>query len=244
MAAWFHAIAESEHDIQNPSTPEKIRLLGERLRLGPTSHVLDVASGRAGPAIVLARAFGCRMTCVEQAEEFHAAATTRIREAGVAGLVELVHADAASFPLEPERYDAAICLGASFVWNDLPGTLAALAPSVRPRGFVAVGEPYWRIWPLPDGREDPYEGDYVTLESTVGRFEDAGLEPVSVVDASLDEWDRYVTLQWLVVEEWLAAHPDDAEAADIRAELQQGRASYLAWERELVGWAIVVGRKP
>ena len=51
---WWHAVVESEHEIQNPTSADKIRLLGRRLGLGPDSHVLDLASGRGGPALVLA----------------------------------------------------------------------------------------------------------------------------------------------------------------------------------------------
>jgi len=29
----YHVLAESEHELQNPTSPEKIRLLGERMRL-------------------------------------------------------------------------------------------------------------------------------------------------------------------------------------------------------------------
>src|ERR687896_548020 len=105
---WFFAVVEREHELQNPTSAAKIRLLGERLRLGPGSHVLDVASGRGGPALVLASAFGCRITCVERAEEFHAVAQRSVAEAGLEGLIELDHADARAFALEPESYDAAL----------------------------------------------------------------------------------------------------------------------------------------
>src|SRR5918998_3973926 len=109
---WFFAVVEAQHTIQNPTSPEKIRLLGERMQLGPQSSVLDVASGRAGPAVLLAEAFGCRIACIERSEEFNAAARQRAREANVDALIEVVHADARAVPLQPARYDAAICLGA------------------------------------------------------------------------------------------------------------------------------------
>jgi len=54
----YYVVAEREHEFQNPTSFEKLVLLGERLRLGPGSRVLDVASGRGGPALVLERAFG------------------------------------------------------------------------------------------------------------------------------------------------------------------------------------------
>lgn len=148
MPWWFHVV-ESRHELQNPTSREKILLLGERLGLGPHSHVLDVGSGRGGPAVLLARSFGCHITCVEQSEEFLSAAKERVKEAGVDTVVELVHSDAKDFSLEPERYDAALCLGASFIWSGLTKAVAALAPAVSVGGFVAVGDPYWRTWPLP-----------------------------------------------------------------------------------------------
>jgi SAM-dependent methyltransferase len=243
LVPWYYAIVEREHDLQNPTSPAKIRLLGERMRLGPGSRVLDVASGRGGPAVLLADAFGCRITCVERAEAFHDAATARVRDAGLEDRIELVHADAHAFPLEPESYDAALCLGASFVWDGLAGTIAALAPAVRPGGCVAIGEPYWRRWPLPrDFEPDPGE-DFLTLRETVARFEHAGLEPVTLIDASRDDWDRYESLHWLAAEEWLADNGTDPDADEIRATMARYRDRYLRWERELVGWAIVVGRR-
>ena len=239
---WFFAVVEGKHELQNPTSADKIKLLGDRLELVPESRVLDVASGRAGPAVLLANAFGCRITCVEQAEEFDTAARRRVSDAGLDSLIELVHADAREFELGHERYDAALCLGASFIWEGLAGTISALTPAVRPGGFVAVGEPYWRVWPLPDAY-DPPDDEYATLADTVGRFEEAGLTPVSLIDATLDDWDRYETLHWHAAEEWLTEHPNDSDAHEIRVQVQRDREHYLRWQRELLGWAIIVGRK-
>jgi Methyltransferase domain len=118
---WWHAVVESEHEIQNPTSPEKIRLLGERLRLGPETQVLDVASGKCGPAVILAREFGCRVTAIERAPEFVAAARERVAAAGLSDRVEIVKQDAAEADLGRDRYDVAMCLGASFVWDGLEG---------------------------------------------------------------------------------------------------------------------------
>ena len=242
--AWWFAVIESRHELQNPTSAEKIRLLGDRLSLGPRSTVLDVASGRGGPALVLAESFGCRITCVERAEEFVVAARERVASAGLGGRIEIVHADARDFELEPGAYDAALCLGASFVWDGLGGTLEALVPAVRPGGFVAVGEPYWRMWPLPDGFErDGDEELVVTLPETVDRFESSGLSLVTVIDSARDDWDRYESLHWLTLEEWLHEHADDPDAVEFRRLGLHHRERYLRWTRELLGWAIFVGRK-
>lgn len=240
---WWYAVIESRHELQNPTSPDKIRLLGRYLGLGPGSHVLDVASGQGGPAALLARSFGCRLTCVERADEFVAAARERVSEAGVEDLVEIVHADAREFRLETNSFDAALCLGASFVWDGLPGTLASLTPVVRAGGFVAVGEPYWSRWPLPAEVELEPGEDFVRLSETVDRVEAAGLELVALIASTLDDWDRYESLHWLALEEWLHEHADDPQAAEFRELGRRSRERYLRWQRELLGWAIFVGRK-
>jgi cyclopropane fatty-acyl-phospholipid synthase-like methyltransferase len=53
------------NDFQNPTSPEKIRLVGLYLRLGPQPRVLDVACGKDGSAVILAREVGCRIGGVD-----------------------------------------------------------------------------------------------------------------------------------------------------------------------------------
>jgi SAM-dependent methyltransferase len=238
---WYYDVAERDHAIQNPTSPDKIRLLGERLRLGPESRVLDMACGKAGPALLLASELGCRIVGVERAPEFAVEARRRVVEAGLGHLVEIVEGDAEAYAFEPESFDAALCLGATFVWHGLEGTLAALAPAVRPGGHVAVGEPYWRSWPLPDGVDDL---GYLPLRETVAAIDAAGLALVTLVSSSDDDWDTYESLRWRALEEWLAANPLDPDAGQIRERYEQHRDEYLHFLRDLLGWAIFAARKP
>ena len=236
---WYHGVAERDHDIQNPTSREKIRLLGEWLRLGPETKVLDIACGRCGPALILASTFGCRITGVERAPEFVAVARERVAAAELSDLVEVVESDASDWPLDEGAWDVALCLGASFVWGDLDGTLSALVPAVKPGGHVVSGEPYWRR-PLPAGVDD---GGYLSLAETVQRFEGAGLTTVGLIAASRDDWDRYESLHWRAIEDWLDENPDDPEGPELRREYEGHKRNYLEVQRELLGWAIFVGRR-
>jgi SAM-dependent methyltransferase len=233
---WPYEIAERDHEIQNPTSAGKILLLGEYLGLTAESHVLDIACGNGGPASLLAAVHGCRITGVEIRPQFAAAARERLAAADLDGLVEIHTADAASFPIEPESFDAALCLGAAFVWGTIGDAAAALVPVVPRGGFVAVGEPFWRQWPPPDGARTE---DYVSLDRTVGRFEEVGVALTGLIASSDDDWDRYESLHWLAIEEWLSEQPDE----ELRALNVQRRARYLRSERGLLGWAIFVGRK-
>jgi SAM-dependent methyltransferase len=240
---WWHAVVEAEHEIQNPTSEEKIRLLGDRLGLGPGSRVLDIASGRGGPALVLAREFGCRLTCVERAPEFLAATRERVEEARLDDLIELVEADGATFELE--RYDAALCLGATFVFGGLVPTLERLRVAAP---LVAVGEPYWRSSPLPPAPDlagsspRTAEEEWLPLPETIDRAESAGVRVVSLIASSEDDWDRYESLHWRTLDRWLEAHPDHPQAEEFRARGAADRERYLRWERAVMGWAIFVCR--
>ncbi len=238
---WYYAVAERDHEIQNPTSADKIVLLGNYLRLGAESRVLDLACGKGGPAILLASTFGCTVHGIERAPEFVEAGRERVRAAGVEHLVEIVEADAHAVPLEAGAWDAVLCLGATFVWDDLAGTLAALTPAVRAGGHVVVGEPFWRSWPLPRGTDDQ---GWVSLHDTASRFEAAGLSLQSMIASNEDDWDRYESLHWRALEEWLAANPRDPDATEIRERHEHARDDYLAYQRELLGWAIFVARTP
>jgi SAM-dependent methyltransferase len=242
MIPRYHVVAESTHVIQNPTSEEKVLLLGERLGLGSGSRVLDIASGRGGPALVLAGAYECTVEGFELRPEFHEVAVARAAEQQLSHLVSFQLADATAVELPHETYDAALCLGATFVYGGLADTVATLAPAVRPGGYVAVGEPYWRTLPLPEDYDDRNEL-FTSLEGTVTVFETDGLPVVSVIASSEDDWDRYETLHWRSVEEWLAANPKDPEAAELRARHEQYKRTYLRFGRELLGWAIFVGWK-
>jgi Methyltransferase domain len=239
---WWHAVVEARHELMNPTSPEKIRLLGERLGLRPGSHVLDVASGVCGPAVILAETFGCRLTCVERAPEFVAIARERIAAAGLEDRIELVEADAATYELG--NYDAALCVGATFVYGGLVPTLERLSPTASQ---VAVGEPYWRVWPLPPDpeAEDPRrtaEDEFLPLVATVERVESTGVRVVSLIASSEDDWDRYESLHWQTLDDWLAENPDHPQADEFRARGAAHRGRYLRWERAAMGWAIFVCR--
>jgi SAM-dependent methyltransferase len=238
---WRWEVAEHDHEIQNPTSPEKIRLLGDYLRLSSESRVLDMACGKAGPSLVLAATYGCRISGIERLSEFADAGRARVAAAGLGDLIEITTADARETRLEAAAWDAVLCLGASFIWGTLAETAAVLHPAVRPGGFLAVGEPFWRRWPLPDGVES--EG-WTTLPETAARMTDAGFAVTGIIAASDDDWDRYESLHWRALEEWLAQNPHDRDAADMRSEHEHRRTRHIRTERELLGWAIFVGRRP
>jgi hypothetical protein len=212
----WHEIVERDHDLQNPTSREKIELAGEYLRLAPGMRVLDIASGRGGPALVLAQRFGCRIHGIEWFE----------------ALVDVEVGDASTVPLEPESWDGALCIGAAFVWGHIGDAAKQLVPAVKTGGGVAIGEPFWHE----PGRT---EEDFVDLPTTVARFEGAGLDLTGLVAASTDDWDRYESLHWRAAVDEIAGGAEPEFAATHREHVDR----HLRVRRYDLGWAIFVGRK-
>ena len=207
--SWPWEIVE-HHELQNPTSAEKILLLGDfrGSREPRARHRL-----RQGTARILARRSGAGSSGSRSCPHSPTEGRARIAAAGLDELIEIQTADAAEVPLEPEAWDAALCLGASFVWGTMAEAAPELARAVRRGGFVAIGEPFWRDSPPADTQF----GEYVDLPQTVERFERAGLALTGLIASSDDDWDRYESLHWRAVEEWLAAHPDDPIAPEFRS---------------------------
>ena len=189
---WPWEIIERDHEIQNPLTPAKIRLLGDYLRLTSGSRLLDIACGKCGPAAILAETYGCRILGIEKNPGFADEARARLAARGLDALVEVQTTDASAVHLEPRSFDAALCLGASFVWGTMVEAAPALYDAVRPAGFAAIGEPFWHEWPRPrcqarglrrPGRDRPplragrlrAHGDHRLLSGRVGSLREPPL---------------------------------------------------------------------
>ena len=66
---------------------------------------------------------------------------------------------------------------------------------------------------------------------------------VTLIDTSPDDWDRYETLHWRAVEEWLGESPSDPDAPEVRVMHERSKRTYLRHGRDVLGWAIFACRK-
>jgi SAM-dependent methyltransferase len=84
-------------------------------------RVLDLGAGRGGTARLLAREFGCEVTCVEEDEAAVAALESAARESGLEVLLHARRADLAAADFPEASFDVVLA----------EGSLGAMGPSVE-----------------------------------------------------------------------------------------------------------------
>ena len=143
--------------------------------------------------------------------------------------------------------DLVLCVGASQAVSDVqpPGhiaaTLTALSRLVTPGGRVLFGDGFWQrppteaelaaMWPGTTAGELPDLAQIADLAVA------AGFRPAWIETATEAEWEEFESGYQADEEEWLAAHPDHPEAAEIRQRLDEHRSYWLRGYRGLLGLA-------
>ena len=130
-------------------------------------------------------------------------------------------------------------------WGELPGQTAAVLTALRrlvtPGGRVLLGEGFWQrpptvaelaaMWP------GITAGELLDLAQIADLVVAAGFRPAWIETATEAEWQEFESGYQADEEEWLAAHPDHPEAAEIRQRVDEHRSHWLRGYRGLLGFA-------
>ncbi len=245
METWkYYGITHSDHEICNPTSSAKLDELVSLLPLRPDARVLDIACGKAELLMRIVTAHGARGVGVDLSPWEVPIARKRVSERGLSESIEIVEGDGAKYAMEPGSYDLAMCIGATWVWGGLEGTLKALAAAVGPGGVVAVGECF---------RAQTLSPEYVAAEpelaptlkshaANVRCARDMGLDFLYALVSCQDDWDRYEHLQTRAAELYAAKHPDDPDVAALLEKRRREDDHFMSMGRDQLGWAIYLLR--
>jgi SAM-dependent methyltransferase len=241
-------IAYSEMDFCNPLSPGLLDRVLVAARLAKGARALDLGCGNAAMSIHLAERHGLDVDAIERSPAVAAIAEARLQARGAPGAVRLHRTASRDFLSEGARFDLVVCAGASGVVEGPPepaAILAALRPHVRPGGFLLWADPFWKRDP------DPMFvamlgalAAYKTHAENIAAGEAAGLVPYYAAVSPDQDWDDYTWRMTAAVEHWLAAHPDDPEAASVRQRGAFLRMSYIAQGRDALGFGVYLFRAP
>jgi SAM-dependent methyltransferase len=241
MDHWkYFAIGHEHHVYCNPLSEAKVDELIARLALPDKARVLDIACGKAEFLVRTARRWQCSAVGVDISPYFVADAHAKVEAAGLESAIEIVEANGREYDGKPSSFDAAVCLGASWIWDGLEGTLRALSSWAKPGGVIVVGEPFWRSAPSLDHLKAAELTESIFSTHLGNAQTGLGLQLglLHTIVSSEDDWDRYEGYQWYAAEKYSRRRPEDPDTPELIAKMRKSRDNYLQWGRNEIGWAI------
>jgi SAM-dependent methyltransferase len=164
------------------------------LDLGPGDVLLDLACGRGGYGLELARRSGCGLVGVDFAAPAIAQARSTASRMGLADRAEFVVADMTATGLGDTSVTAVLCVDAAQFPQPFGGPMVEAHRVLRPGGrAVFTG---WQAADLDDPRLKPRQrSDYLTALDAAG-FVDVAVQPrPDWRAAELDAWRRVLEVE-------------------------------------------------
>ncbi len=239
-------IAYREMDFCNPLSPVLLDRVLSVAAPQPGARALDLGCGNAAMAIHLAETYGLAIDAIERSPAVAAIAAERLRGRGAPGEVRLHNVASRDFLEGGRQFDLLVAVGASGVVEGAPEPATifkALAPHVRSGGYLLWADPFWKR--EPDPMFVAMLGNLAAYKShaeNIAAGEAAGLVPYYAAVSPDQDWDEYAWRMAAAMEHWLAAHPDDPEAASVRQRGAFMRMAYIAQGRDSMGFGVYLFR--
>jgi cyclopropane fatty-acyl-phospholipid synthase-like methyltransferase len=184
MDKWkYFDITHKHHVLCNVMNEEKLERFCQLLNLPKDCRVLDIACGKGEILVRLAEKYGISGVGVDLSPFAINDCKQKHHERAPETDLKFIELDGAEYqPESGELFDVAMCIGASWIFEDHIGTLRALKKMTRSGGLVIVGEPFWLK--EPDGdyleaakmtrdsfrqhKENVYQGEEIGI--TIKRF--------------------------------------------------------------------------
>ncbi|RLQ97393.1 SAM-dependent methyltransferase [Falsibacillus albus] len=238
----FSALAHTNHTFCNPMSTNKMNKVLSKIPLNMGEHVLDVGAGKYELLFQLAEKYGVEGTGIEISKPFIKEAKNMEQKRSSNGSIQYIEMEALEFmKINQAEYSLSICLGASHALVDYPTALKHLKAHTKHKGYILIGEGYWKKKPelaYLEALGGAMEDEMLTHAGNVAAAEELGLIPLWSVTANEDEWDDYEWLYSSSIEKYFMEHPDDPDAEAFLAKIRSWRRTYLHWGRDTLGFGL------
>ena len=155
---------------------QMIDLLRTHTEFNNACRMLDLACGKEIASVCLAEAFACTAKGIDIIPEFIAEARRKAKEHAVEALCTFVAGDVTEAVNTETDYDLAVWGGAGNLLGSYPATLAGIARTVKPGGFILMDDAY-----TVNRQILRFHHDYLTEEEWMRAFAENGLRILSFV---------------------------------------------------------------
>ncbi len=145
LIRWAEVYANTE--ILSPIDRETWRQIAETSKIGPSSRVIELASGKGAFGLFLARNFGCKVEGFDLNPEFVEYSNGRTKELRLESRARFVNSDVRELQVTPDAYDLGVCLGALYAFR--AEGWERLMRAVKPDGYVVVSDLVCKKTPAP-----------------------------------------------------------------------------------------------
>jgi len=232
-------ISERYLELVNPTTSDKVLQAGQILGLKTGQRVIDFGSGFGEVLALWAEHFGISGVGIDIRWNACQRAKEKLLARGLTERIEIVCRNANDYLFEPNSYDVASCIGATFIWDGgFRAALQVMKKAIHANGKLVVGEAHSQVDVLPVeyGRKEQLLTEYELLK--IIRHE--GFELEYILRASRDDWDRYESGNWVGLLRWIEANPDHPERLHVIEHLRESQDEYLQYARQYFGWAMYI----
>lgn len=233
-------ISERHMELSNPISAEKLLRVGQVTGLQPGQRVIDFGCGFGEMLRLWGEAFGIDGVGIDVRPNACRRAREKFAGLGWQERFEIVEGRGEEYAFAPGSFDAAACIGATFIWGGFQESIRAMRQAIRPGGSLAIGEVYWRsdLAPAAYARQQHFHTEAELLALAWAE----GFDVTYLVRSSQDDWDIYEAGNWRGLTDWLAENPGHPEWAQVHQFLRDGQDEYFRYGREHLGWAVYLLR--
>ncbi len=163
------------------SEPEEMKnLLHTHTDFNSDCRILDLACGKGVASVYLAREFGCIAKGIDLMPEFIAEAKVKAEEYGVSEQCDFVVGDVNEAITSERDYDLTIWGAAGDLLGSYPETLAGIACTVQPGGYILLDDAY-----IPSANQRlRFHHNYLTEEQWNQAFRENGMTVIICKEAA------------------------------------------------------------